>query len=185
MIIPCVKIELVFVWVVEWYWIMTVCNITFDTPSNSKVWTFMPYQAVIVGYNGSKCIASGRRIATHHWEAQHLPLVYSSHHQRSVSARGAVPAEEFCQREVETESRKKPEVYLLLGILPWIGIGSIQDPAGLDLGHLDVKVGRTGDTGDRRWSGSQCRYRRGRLSTLQTEYTRWWRSWPRHSLLIY
>ena len=43
-----------------------------------------------------------------------------------------------------------PEVYLLLGISPWIGIGSIRDPAGLDLGHLDVKVGRIGDAGDRR-----------------------------------
>ncbi len=31
------------------------CNITFDTPSNASesVYTFTPYQAVIVVYNGS------------------------------------------------------------------------------------------------------------------------------------
>ena len=67
----------------------------------------------------------------------------------SISACGAVPAEEFCLREVKMESRKKPELYLLLGISPWIWIGSIRDPVGLDLGHLDIKVGRIGDTGDR------------------------------------
>ncbi len=37
------------------------CNVTFDTPSNSLryVYTFMPYQAVIVVYNGSNVMARG------------------------------------------------------------------------------------------------------------------------------
>ncbi len=69
--------------------------------------------------------------------------------------RGAVPAEVLCLRgEVEKKSRKKPGTYLLLGISPCIGIGSILEPAGSDVWWLNfkVKVSRMGDTGDRRGS---------------------------------
>ncbi len=50
---------------------------------------------------------------------------------------------------METKSHEKPEVYLLLGILPWIGIGSIRYTAmvrpgtsrsGGSPGNLDTAV---------------------------------------------
>ncbi len=60
-------------------------------------------------------------------------------------------SEEFClRREVEKKIRKEPGTYLLLGISPCIGIGSTLEHARSDLGRLNVKVGRMGDTGDRR-----------------------------------
>ncbi len=49
---------------------------------------------------------------------------------------------------MESERHRKPDVYLLLGISLCIGICSIQDPVGLDLGHLNIKIGRIGDSGD-------------------------------------
>ncbi len=134
-----------------------VCNVTFDTPSNSLkyVYTCMPYQAVIVAYNGSNCMARDTAYVQEH-TIPTLSLLSRSYHRLSVSPRGHVPAEQFCLRELEKKTRKKTGAYLLLGISQCTGIGSIWDPAGLYLGHLDVKVGRIGDAGDRRWSGSVC-----------------------------
>ena len=81
-----------------------MCKVTFDTSSNSLnyEYTFMHFQAVIVAYKGYNCIERYTSYSSTS-EAQHLPLVYSLHRQLRVSARGAVPAEELCLGEVETE----------------------------------------------------------------------------------
>ena len=55
-------------------------------------------QAVIVVYNGSNCIARGTPSYSSTSFRSTTSIVYSSHHQLSVSARGAVPAEEYCLR---------------------------------------------------------------------------------------